>query len=132
LWRKGYVTVLAYHVNTHCAIIDKKPLVPHVAVGAVCRRRRGEDDDDDGGAIETRDIIGEVKLAKIAGAYHMLSYNIVAHHEPLEVRGFPHDVEGLGQSIGIPELPVLISRFLYEQEHPDLQIALIDVLISVR
>jgi hypothetical protein len=54
-----------------------QPLVAHVAFEAVeairSRRRDDDDDDDDGGETETKDIIGEVKLAKIAGTCHTFS-----------------------------------------------------------
>jgi hypothetical protein len=34
----------------------------------------------------------------------------------------PRDVEGLSAWLGIPSLPHLISQFLYEQEHPELDV----------
>ncbi|KAG6805574.1 hypothetical protein H0H92_014870, partial [Tricholoma furcatifolium] len=61
-----------------------------------------EDDDDDGGAVDRRDIWGEVVLAK----------------KPLT--SLPLDAEGLGAHFNIPLFPDLLSRFLYEQTHPDL------------
>ncbi|KAG6808699.1 hypothetical protein H0H92_003209 [Tricholoma furcatifolium] len=68
-----------------------------------------DDDDDDGGAVEGRNIWGEVLLAR----------------KPFI--SIPFDAEGLGGYYNIPSLADLISRFLYEQAHPHLEIPLIDL-----
>ncbi|KAG6919386.1 hypothetical protein DXG01_006935, partial [Tephrocybe rancida] len=69
-------------------------------------------EDDDGGAVDDRDIWGEVTLAR----------------KP--ITSIPFDAEGLAVYFDIPSFPELVSRFLYEQEHPDLQIPLVDVPIA--
>ncbi|KAF8957103.1 hypothetical protein BDZ97DRAFT_120310 [Flammula alnicola] len=58
------------------------------------------EEDDDGGAVD-EDILGEVILSQ----------------KPLP--RLPRNATQLGVHLGIPHLHELISRFLYEQEHPD-------------
>ncbi|KIL59279.1 hypothetical protein M378DRAFT_14901 [Amanita muscaria Koide BX008] len=59
-----------------------------------------DDEDDDGGAIDDRGILGEVKLSRRASPR------------------VPRELVPLSRWLRIPALPVLISRFLYSQEHP--------------
>ncbi|KAJ7917317.1 hypothetical protein B0H13DRAFT_2443415 [Mycena leptocephala] len=59
------------------------------------------DADDDGGAIDRRNIIGEVILAQ------------------LPIRGYPRRPADLAALLDVPTLPNMIRRFLYSQEHPD-------------
>ncbi|KAG6811290.1 hypothetical protein H0H92_008157 [Tricholoma furcatifolium] len=69
-------------------------------------------EDGDGGAIEDREIWGEVILAK----------------KP--ITSIPLDIQGLAHHFSLPSLPELVSRFLYEQAHPGLEIPLVDVPID--
>ncbi|KAG6808815.1 hypothetical protein H0H92_002793 [Tricholoma furcatifolium] len=92
--RRGMLTASLFS-NEHDA-----PRVPLAA---------NDDDDDDGGAVEGRNIWGEVLLAR----------------KPFT--SIPFDAEGLGAYYAIPSFANLISRFLYEQAHPDLNTPLIDV-----
>ncbi|KAG6914489.1 hypothetical protein DXG01_016963, partial [Tephrocybe rancida] len=71
-----------------------------------------DDEDDDGGAMDGRDIWGEVTLAR----------------KP--ITSIPFDAHGLAGHYDIPSFPDLISRFLYEQTHPNLDIPLVDVPIG--
>ncbi|KAG6875229.1 hypothetical protein C0992_004678 [Termitomyces sp. T32_za158] len=71
--------------------------------------------DDDGGAVEGRDVLGEVLLARKPN---------------FEVTSIPLHAEGLAIHYNIPALPNLISLFLYEQAHPDLEIPLVDIPIE--
>ncbi|KAG6823444.1 hypothetical protein H0H92_010198 [Tricholoma furcatifolium] len=66
-------------------------------------------EDDDGGAVDRRDVLGEVALAK----------------KP--VRLLPLDAEGLAGHLNIPSFPDLISHFLYEQSHPELDMPLVEI-----
>ncbi|KAJ7027114.1 hypothetical protein C8F04DRAFT_1288082 [Mycena alexandri] len=68
-----------------------------------------EEEDDDLPSAEERDILGEVKLAKTP------------------VRGYPRDPQALAVRLRLPELPTLLRRFLYVQDHPDLDIPLTEV-----
>ncbi|KAJ6615330.1 hypothetical protein B0H10DRAFT_1916032 [Mycena sp. CBHHK59/15] len=63
--------------------------------------RTDQDDDDDGGAIDDRDILGEVTLAKTP------------------VRGYPRDPITLAQRLNLPQLVPLVRRFLFAQDNPD-------------
>ncbi|KAJ6570030.1 hypothetical protein B0H10DRAFT_2237990 [Mycena sp. CBHHK59/15] len=60
-----------------------------------------EDEDDDGGAIDERQILGEVILAKTS------------------VRRYPKNPIALAQHLDLPQLVPLIRRFLYLQDNPD-------------
>ncbi|KAG6825100.1 hypothetical protein H0H92_004703 [Tricholoma furcatifolium] len=80
----------------------KGTLFPHHEA-VVPRTLPVDNDDNDGGAMEGQDICGEVILAR----------------KP--------DAEGLAIHYDIPLLPDLISRFLYEQSHPNLVVPLIEV-----
>ncbi|KAG6885247.1 hypothetical protein C0992_005299 [Termitomyces sp. T32_za158] len=68
-----------------------------------------DNEDDDGGAVDSRNIWGEVTLAR----------------KP--ITSIPFDAQGLADLYEIPMFPELISRFLYEQTHPNLDIPLVDV-----
>ncbi|KAJ6632009.1 hypothetical protein B0H10DRAFT_2159558 [Mycena sp. CBHHK59/15] len=60
-----------------------------------------QDDDDNGGAIDDRDILGEVTLAKTP------------------VRGYPRDPITLAQCLNLPQLVPLVRQFLFAQDNPD-------------
>ncbi|KAG6917982.1 hypothetical protein DXG01_016992 [Tephrocybe rancida] len=81
---------------------EVEPLLPVIEDG----------DDNNGGTVDDRDIWGEVTLAR----------------KP--ITSIPFDAEGLADHFGIPSLPELVSRFLYEQAHPNLDIPLVDVPIN--
>jgi hypothetical protein len=46
------------------------------------------------------------------------------------VRNIPRNADALGTYLNVPHLPMLISRFLYEQENPDLDIPLDSVSLE--
>ncbi|KAJ7240911.1 hypothetical protein C8J57DRAFT_1370311, partial [Mycena rebaudengoi] len=72
-------------------------------------------DDDDEGYIDTRDILGEVKLAKTP------------------VGGYPRDPNLLAHCLrlpSLPSLPSLIHCFLHAQAFPDLEAPLDDIPID--
>ncbi|KIM41784.1 hypothetical protein M413DRAFT_27359 [Hebeloma cylindrosporum] len=70
-----------------------------------------EEEDDDGGAVDD-DVLGEVLLAQ----------------KPIP--NLPRTAQELGTRLNIPDLRGRISRFLYEQDNPDLDIPLDDVPLS--
>ncbi|KAG6808987.1 hypothetical protein H0H92_002077 [Tricholoma furcatifolium] len=74
---------------------------------------QNNNEDDDGGAVDRRDIWGEVALAK----------------KP--IRLLPLDAEGLAAHFNIPSFPDLISRFLYKQLHPELEGPLVEVPLEI-
>ncbi|KAJ7254507.1 hypothetical protein C8J57DRAFT_1473545 [Mycena rebaudengoi] len=69
-------------------------------------------DDDDEGYIDTRDILGEVKLAKTP------------------VCSYPRDPNLLAHCLRLPSLPSLIRCFLHAQAFPDLEAPLDDIPID--
>ncbi|KAJ7110763.1 hypothetical protein C8R43DRAFT_1091601 [Mycena crocata] len=71
-----------------------------------------EEEDDDIGATDQRDILGEVMLAKT----------------PL--RNYPRSPYGLAERLSLPKLPNLLRRFLYAQEHPELDVPLAEILLE--
>ncbi|KAJ7697723.1 hypothetical protein B0H17DRAFT_1197375 [Mycena rosella] len=68
-----------------------------------------EDEDDDLSGSDERDILGEVKLACSP-----------IHH-------YPRNLDSLAYHLCLPNLPDLLQRFLYAQDHEDLDIPLADV-----
>ncbi|KAF8326760.1 hypothetical protein F5887DRAFT_899548 [Amanita rubescens] len=78
------------------------------------QQTRGEDgdEDDDGGAVDDKGVMGEVELAR----------------KPIPK--VSRKVLGLAYYLGIPSLPSLISRFLYSQENPELDVPLNDIPLS--
>ncbi|KAJ7822702.1 hypothetical protein B0H13DRAFT_2681657 [Mycena leptocephala] len=68
--------------------------------------------DDDGGATESRDIIGEVVLAQTP------------------IRGYPRRTADLAALLDVPDLPTMIRRFIYSQEHPDVDIPMANIPIA--
>ncbi|KAJ7642525.1 hypothetical protein B0H17DRAFT_960110 [Mycena rosella] len=73
--------------------------------------RQENADDDDGVASDRRDILGEVTLAR------------------LPIRRYPRRPAALAEFLQVPDLPDMIRRFLYSQDHPDNDIPLNDVPI---
>ncbi|KAG6896459.1 hypothetical protein C0992_008142 [Termitomyces sp. T32_za158] len=86
-------------------------------------------DDDDGGAVEGRDILGEVLLGRKPSGWSD-SYALSPMLTDFKVTSIPLHAEGLAVYYDIPAFPNLVSRFLYEQAHPDLEIPLVDVPIE--
>ncbi|KAM6502974.1 hypothetical protein JOM56_002951 [Amanita muscaria] len=68
-----------------------------------------EEEDDDGGPVDNEDIIGEVKLAQRS------------------IPGIPRKLLPLAVHLNIPSLPSMLSRFLYSQENPELDVPLNDI-----
>ncbi|KAJ7248710.1 hypothetical protein C8J57DRAFT_1522190 [Mycena rebaudengoi] len=81
-----------------------RPLSPGPEPPPADQPQHADPDDDDGGDDDTRDILGEVKLARTA------------------VRGYPRDPLLLARRLRLPTLPDLIRRFLYSQEDRDLDL----------
>ncbi|KAJ7841974.1 hypothetical protein B0H13DRAFT_2239403 [Mycena leptocephala] len=73
-----------------------------------------DDEDDDLGGTDERDILGEVKLAK-SPTYFLCSPK------------YPRNPYALAQRLRLPALPDLLRRFLYSQDHPDLETPLDDI-----
>ncbi|KAF8801821.1 hypothetical protein BYT27DRAFT_7309117 [Phlegmacium glaucopus] len=69
------------------------------------------EEDDDGGAVDG-DVLGEVLLAQ----------------KPIP--NLPRTATELGVHLNIPDLSGLVGRFLYEQEHPDLDIPLDEIPLA--
>jgi hypothetical protein len=72
--------------------------------------------DDDGGEVNGIDILAEVRLARRPSKWilNMLTSAYVFTKVP----NIPRKIVALSQHLGIPQLSVLISRFLYAQENP--------------
>ncbi|KAJ7194145.1 hypothetical protein GGX14DRAFT_404929 [Mycena pura] len=66
-------------------------------------------EDDDLSATDEREIVGEVKLAKLPS------------------RGYPRDPHLLGRRLHLPQLPSLIRRFLYAQQSANPPESLADI-----
>ena len=86
------------------------------------------DDDDDGGPVEGQGIMGETVLAKKAGKLSSIVFNLSLIY--LIVRGLSKRLGRLIHTLNLPHLPTLISRFLYQQENPDLDIPVEEVPIE--
>ncbi|KIL58389.1 hypothetical protein M378DRAFT_86568 [Amanita muscaria Koide BX008] len=84
-----------------CSVVFKAHELEDIAPlpAPVKKVKKGDDDDDDGGPIDDRKSTGKVKLAQ----------------KP--VPNVPREPEALSAWLGIPELPNLISKFLFLQEH---------------
>ncbi|KAF5379796.1 hypothetical protein D9615_005664 [Tricholomella constricta] len=83
---------------------------PDVVVDDAMTQRAGARDteDDDGGAVDGH-VLAEVKLASKA------------------VSGLPRELSALSRHLNLPQLPALVSRFLYEQTHPELDVLVDDI-----
>ena len=84
-----------------------------------------DDEDDDGGAIDGN-VLGEVILAKkprmsLLDFMFSLAEFFFLHIVPKLSR----EVTVLADRMGLPELPNLVRRFLYQQENPELLIPLL-------
>lgn len=79
--------------------------------------RAAESEDADGEAADgLEDIEAEVTLAKIPSALCFALVSPVADMH--QVRGLPRNVLALSRVLQVPQLPLLIRRFLYQQFNP--------------
>ncbi|KAJ7099636.1 hypothetical protein C8R43DRAFT_1092365 [Mycena crocata] len=92
--------------------IERGMLSGPAARAATAAPPPADDEDDDLAATDERHILGEVTLAKTPLRHYPRNPHLLAHH------------------LHIPALPSLIRRFLYSQDHPDLNIPLADVPID--
>lgn len=99
---------------------------PHVASDIHTWSHRPHADDDDGGAVDGKDITGEVLMARTAGMSHLHIVFALLTEWPL-VRSYKRNFIELVEDLNIPSLREDVSRYLYELDHPDLQIPLQDV-----
>ncbi|KAF7368420.1 hypothetical protein MVEN_00164700 [Mycena venus] len=82
---------------------------PHPAPPPAAPPVLADDEDDNTELIDEREILGEVKLARMP--FH----------------NYPRDPQFLAQYLQIPTLPSLLRRFLYAQTHLDLDVGLTDI-----
>jgi len=105
------------------------------AVPPQLNKQRGENnnehgnEDDDGGAVDERDILGEVQLAQklSASLFFSLFFKII---HVITVPKIPRNISLLAYHLGISSLPALISRFLYSQENPELDVPLNEIPLN--
>ena len=95
------------------------------------QQKTGEDvdEDDDGGAVDDKDVMGEVELARKPSASHFFPFFIEIIHVTT-VPKISRKVLGLAYHLGIPSLPSLISWFLHSQENPELDVPLNNIPLS--
>ena len=95
------------------------------------QQKTGEDgdEDDNGGAIDDKDVMGEVELAQKPSVSHFFPFFIEIIHVTTVLK-ISHKVLGLAHHLGIPSLPSLISWFLYSQENPELDVPLNNIPLS--
>lgn len=86
------------------------------------------DNDDDGGPVEGQGIIGETVLVKKASKLLSIIFNLSLNY--FIVHGLSKCLGQLIHTLNLPQLPTLISRFLYQQKNPDLDIPVKEVPIE--
>ena len=79
-------------------------------------KTRADDEDEDGETVDDRNIISETKLAIHPGKLYFLSV-FVRFTPYVKVPHIPRELGAVSAWLGVPDLPQLISRFLYHQEH---------------
>ena len=102
------------------------PPQPHKQIGD--KNNEHSNEDDDGGAVDDKDILGEVQLAqKPSMLLSFLFFNIIHIRTVPKV---PCNIQLLAYHLGISSLPALIACFLYSQENLELDVLLNDIPLS--